>query len=221
MKIWKSTSGALLAGAFMLAGGLAQASAQPDVAVPPGAIRGGTASPGGTAITSFTISFTGNYEFIGMDTTVSYNPDLLTFNPLQSSVSILGQSYSLPEFFDQLSALSSIPGSDFTAVGGESMLGVLFFGAGFAVTGSTTLTGEIVVNTAFDLSSTFAVGTSSQVKVEQLEFADVNITFTPLASPEFPLVMTVTAVPEPESWLMLLAGLGLLGAVAKRRSARA
>jgi hypothetical protein len=33
--------------------------------------------------------------------------------------------------------------------------------------------------------------------------------------------MTVTAVPEPESWLMLLAGMGLLGAVTKRRAARA
>jgi hypothetical protein len=33
--------------------------------------------------------------------------------------------------------------------------------------------------------------------------------------------MTVTAVPEPESWLMLLAGMGLLGAFAKRRAARA
>jgi hypothetical protein len=33
-------------------------------------------------------------------------------------------------------------------------------------------------------------------------------------------VLTVTAVPEPESYAMLLAGLGLMGAIAKRRKAK-
>jgi hypothetical protein len=31
------------------------------------------------------------------------------------------------------------------------------------------------------------------------------------------LVTSITAVPEPESWAMLLAGLGLVGAVARRK----
>ena len=34
------------------------------------------------------------------------------------------------------------------------------------------------------------------------------------------LSQTVAAVPEPESYAMLLAGLGLMGAIAKRRKAK-
>lgn len=46
---------------------------------------------------------------------------------------------------------------------------------------------------------------------------------TAIASPEgggFG-VMSITAVPEPESWGMLLAGLGVIGAIARRRAQRA
>jgi len=32
--------------------------------------------------------------------------------------------------------------------------------------------------------------------------------------------VTVTPAPEPESWAMLLAGLGLMGTIARRRSVR-
>jgi hypothetical protein len=66
-----------------------------------------------------------------------------------------------------------------------------------------------------------AVGSVSEVPLTQLVMADLDNGIVSLAAPGSPLLMTVTAVPEPESWLMLLAGMGLLGAVAKRRAARA
>ncbi len=66
-----------------------------------------------------------------------------------------------------------------------------------------------------------AANGAQTVAVTQLAMADLNSGIVPLASPEIPVLMTVTAVPEPETWLMLLAGMGLLGAVARRRVVRA
>jgi hypothetical protein len=222
MKLWNFASAALLAGALSLGGGVAQAAMGPIV--PDVAVEGatnGSAVPGGTAFTSFTIGFAGTYEFISLDMTMSYDPARLTFNPLLSSVTVSGSVVPLPAFLTQLAQMQSTPESDFTFYGGQSSAGNLFFGAGYTVDGSLSLTGNIVVTTAFDLASSFTVGTQSLVRIEQLEFTDVNLVFSPLASAELPVTMTVTAVPEPESWLMLLAGMGLLGAVARRRVARA
>lgn len=67
----------------------------------------------------------------------------------------------------------------------------------------------------------FAVSGAQTVAVTQLAMADLNSGIVPFASAEIPVLMTVTAVPEPETWRMLLAGMGLLGAVARRRVARA
>lgn len=221
MKLWNFASAALLSGALGLAGGVAQAAMGPTV--PDVAVEGatnGSAAPGGTAFTSFTIGFAGTYEFIGAAATITYDPALLTFNPLQSRVSVLGVERSLPAFLTLLSQMEGAQGSDFQAYGGDSPAGTLFFGAGFTLQGSMPLNGNIIVTTAFDLAPSFGLGSVSEVAVTQLAMADLNSGIVPLASPEIPVLMTVTAVPEPETWLMLLAGMGLLGAVARRRAAR-
>ena len=219
MKLWNFASAALLAGALSLAGGVAHAATAPDVGVE-GATNG-SAAPGGTAFTSFTIGFAGTYQFNEAAATITYDPALLTFNPFQSRVSVLGVDRSLPAFLTLLSQMQNLPGSDFVAYGGESPAGTLFFGTGFTLQGSMPLNGNIIVTTAFDLASTMAVGSVSEVAVTQLAMSDLNTGMVSLASPQMPVLMTVTAVPEPETWLMLLAGMGLLGAVAKRRAARA
>lgn len=217
MNLWKSASMALAAGVLGLAAGAAQAAMAPDVLVL-GATNG-SAAPGGTAFTSFTIGFSGTYEFTGVATTIEFNPALLSFNPLLSKVSVLGVERSLPDFAALLYDMQEADGSTFVAYGGEAPPGTLYFGAGFVFTGSMSLTGDIVVTTAFDLSPSFAIGSQTAVEVTQFDIADLNNGIVPLASAENPVLMTVTAVPEPESWLMLLAGMGLLGAVARRRVA--
>ena len=106
--------------------------------------------------------------------------------------------------------------------GGQSAPGELFFGAGFTLLGSAPLEGDIVVTTAFNVAPSVLFGSQTLVKIEQLDVADVGAGIVSLASSALPVTMTVTAVPEPESWLMMLAGVGLLGAVAhRRRTARA
>lgn len=220
MKFWNIASVALAASALSFGGASAHAAMAPDVFVQ--GATDGVAAPGGTALTSFTIEFAGNYEFIGLGMTMSYDPALLTFNLGQSTVSLFGTTHTLPAFLNQLAMLQATPGSGFEVYAGEPSPGNLFLDAGFtSPTGSTTLSGQIVVTTAFDLSPAFAVGSQTTVTIGHLEFADVNLGFSTLASTELPVEMTVSAVPEPESWLMLLAGMGLLGAVAKRRAARA
>lgn len=227
MKFWNLATAALLAGGLGLTGVGAQAGVTLDVEPPQVsavAVQGttnGTAVPGGTAFTSFTIAFTGTYDFISLDMAMSYDPEHLTFNPLLSSVSMSGTPVSLPVFLTQLAQMQAAPGSDFTFYAGQNKPGDLFFGAGYAVEGSRPLTGNIVVTTAFDLAPSFAAGAQSQVHIERMEFTDYQLAFSSLASVETPVTMTVTAVPEPETWLMMLAGLGLMGAFAKRRAARA
>jgi len=215
LKIRKPASLALLDGALLTAGSLAHAGLQADISVSGGS--DGSAAPGSTAFTSFTISALGDYPFTGAKMTMDYNPALLSFNASQSSVAVLGTTYALPSFLTQLSTLSAVPGfNNFTIDGGASGPGSLYFSAGFTPSGSITLNGEIVVTTAFDLAPSMGIGSSADVTIAKLDFADPNTGPVSLATAEFPLVMTVTAVPEPESWLMLLAGAGLLGAAVRR-----
>lgn len=223
MKLWKIASVAVLGGVLGTLGGVAHATiAPPEPTVAVSGVTNGTAAPGGLAFTSFTLAFTGPYEFIGLAMTMSYDPAQLTFNPLQSSVSVFGSAMTLPAFLAQLDALKHAPGSDFDYYGGQSAPGELFFGAGFTLLGSAPLEGDIVVTTAFNVAPSVLFGSQTLVKIEQLDVADVGAGIVSLASSALPVTMTVTAVPEPESWLMMLAGVGLLGAVAhRRRTARA
>lgn len=222
MKLWKITSMALLGGALGWGSTIAHATiAPPAPSVTVAGVTHGAAAPGGVATTSFTLSFTGPYEFIGVAMDLTYDPAALTFNPAQSSVSVFGTSYTLPTFLGLLEGIKTAPGSDFDYYGGQSSPGELFFGAGYLFTGSMPLEGDIVVTTAFNIAPSVLVGTQSHVLIHQLQIADVESGIVPLASSTTPITMTVSAVPEPESWLMMLAGVGLLGAVARRRTARA
>ncbi len=87
--------------------------------------------------------------------------------------------------------------------------------------GSASLNGNLLgQSAAYDTWSSFSASTGFVAGVNTLKFSVVNAAF---ASPnpvglrvEF-TASNVTPVPEPESYAMLLAGLGLLGFIARRR----
>ena len=78
----------------------------------------------------------------------------------------------------------------------------------------------------FGTLGALALGCLDFLRVDALATGTVQATFTPYAQSNNPVVayldsantFHVTAVPEPESYAMLLAGLGLMGAIARRRS---
>jgi PEP-CTERM motif len=219
MKLWKFAAAACTAGALALGSGTAMAGLQADVSV---VGTNGAAAPGATAFTSLTISFAQIYNFIGVDLEGFYDTSKLTFNSGQSSVNLMGTSLTLAEFMTGLAGLQVSTGGDFQVIGaGVTGAGDMFLRAGFGA-GSYALTpGDIVVTMAFDIKPSVAVNSVANITFTQFALTDVTPEMTPLATDDNRIILTVTAVPEPESWLMMLAGVGLLGAVARRRAARA
>ncbi len=218
MKVLKIPRMLLAAGVLWMASSLAGAVTVPDVSVTGDSIGYGVpgASP---AKPTFTIGFSGQFEFLGMGISILYDPQFLAFNAAESAVTFNNQFYSLPAFLQLLDSVRSMPGYEsFSVEGGDDGLGELYFGAGFSGLGSETLTGSIVVQPAFNLvSPAFSIGMSKPVTIAGLIFYDGGGGIHELATLDNPYTLSVTAVPEPETWLMMLAGLGLLGAVARRR----
>lgn len=214
----KSLAAALTTGALLLAGSAAMATTAPVSLLEP--LTAGTGVPGGVdpAKPAFSVQFL-QFDVVAAAFSLTYDPSVLQFNPSQSSVTFNNSTRMLPEFLLDLETLASLSGGDFlfdfADAGGE-----LIFNAGFVGPGSSLLNGTLTVQTAFNLRPAFAAGTSQLLQIESLLFVDADGVFTELAPFDNLPTMTISAVPEPESWLMLLAGMGLLGAVAKRRAAR-
>lgn len=69
--------------------------------------------------------------------------------------------------------------------------------------------------TAFSSSGYFSPHTSSLTHLNYPDSQTLHLGFSRLDSTDS---YTVTAVPEPETWALLLAGLGLVGGIARRRA---
>ena len=77
-----------------------------------------------------------------------------------------------------------------------------------------TLVGQFGSGSFFSIGTSFT-GTASATDTLKLFYFDSN-----KGDNSGSILATVTAVPEPETYAMLLAGLGLMGAIARRRKAK-
>lgn len=171
------------------------------VAVPPPldlTITDASGLPG--SIVTPTIGFdVGSLVFKSLDLTFSYKASALTFRPLDSTVLYDGSSHplnSLPTY-----ALHAQPVVNDVATVTLSS---------FDLTGIPT-TGPFILTAAFGINSLAPAGPYS-VSVTGF-VAEVPV----WEEQSFSGLVTVTAVPEPEAWLLMLGGLGL---VAWKRRAR-
>ncbi|OYY94837.1 MAG: hypothetical protein B7Y41_04575 [Hydrogenophilales bacterium 28-61-23] len=175
---------------------LTTTASQAAVTITPG---NASAVPGGQAMPTLTFSFDAPYDFTSLTLLVDYDADLMTFNKAQSSISINGvqQDFSAllsnPDFF-------SLVNDDV----GSYSLSALFGDGHYAIPA-----GSMVMNSVFDLTPGFHAGMSTAVHIYgsmTSTAADVD----PFPEDVFDVAASVTAVPEPATWLMMLGGLGLV-----------
>ena len=133
--------------------------------------------------------------------------------------SILANPISGPSFTDVLigtinvSTLSDLTGSMFAATD-------INFGAFALSLGSVTFTSTNVGSLSGDLDPSSS-GFSFKNVVAGIYTVKASGSITGGAIPNLAFIganYTVTPVPEPETFAMLLAGLGLMGAIARRRN---
>ena len=221
MNILKFAAVPLVAAALVLTGGAAAAAMAPEPVSYAGA-SDASGVPGGLPVApSFTITLGGTFAFAGMDVAIQYDATKLAFDAGASSVTVDSVFYTLPTFYELLATLkmdpryNSLTWLPMTSGPGNLELQVALSDP----LQSVPLTESIVVSPAFTLlSPAFAIGSQTAVEVTVLNFYDAAGGAYSLASAEIPITMTITAVPEPETWLMLLAGMGLVGSVIRRRS---
>ncbi|MBL8386422.1 MAG: hypothetical protein JNM90_25280 [Burkholderiales bacterium] len=198
----------------------AAGSVSADV-VPVSPVGNGSALAGATATTSFNVGFGTGYELLTLDFSLTYDVPALTFNVGASKLAYNGSEYGLIAGLDQLVAdsagdfsysTSTTPGDP-----GKSVYSVV----GGYVTGSLVLAGPVLLKAAFDILPGAPVGAAYSVELAGLSSAvDPNPPlFVRSDSFGAGASVTVAAIPEPGGWMMLLAGLGLVATLGRRRLA--
>ncbi|MCB2008254.1 MAG: PEPxxWA-CTERM sorting domain-containing protein [Rhodoferax sp.] len=200
--------------------GLSGTAAQAAVSIPEPALSTSTvdavSQPGSQALPSFVFNFDSNFDLIGFDITVQFDPTKLSFNAAASTLSFGASTVTLPAAL--MAMQTALPDFIFSPGAGDFGTAIntgefSFNGAYFAPTSffpvpagsSVTLTG------VFDLLPGFDTG-STPVRV----FGNASDQF--FAFEEFDMTASVSAVPEPETWLMLIGGLGLIASRVRRRA---
>jgi len=173
--------------------------------------------PEGQAFPSFVFNFTSDFDLAGFEVTFTFDPTKLSFNAAASTLTMGVKPFTLPTVLALMETASTLPGpdADFQYSPGPGDFGAAIGSGLFTFTGvyqsqsylipkgsTVTMTG------AFNLLSGFESGvTQVQVYGEALGTGSFE---------DFSVTANVTAVPEPETWLMLLGGLGLLASRVRR-----
>ena len=168
------------------------------------------------------VSFsTGNYYQSAIGDEIGSGYDIFQIDGLTNTVSFMGSTTAKIADYTftvggNCNSCTLTPSytADFTITVGAATKH-LSFGYSWASTGPIdTLTIGAAGPVSFDL------GEGKVLTVEPLAFGPLSGGGGPVSGP-LDARFTIAAVPEPETYAMFLAGLGMMGAVAKRRRARA
>ncbi len=191
----------------------------PDPVISASAVNA-TATLSNQAFPYFVLNFNTDFDLAGFEVTVEYAPTKLSFSAASTRLTIGSDTFKLPEVLAMMEAASVIPGSDpdFIYSPGQADFGSDIHTGSFSFNG--TYLGEpylvpagtsVVMMGVFNLQPGFDAG-DTQVRV-------FGMAIDPSLNGEnFDVTATVAAVPEPETWLMLLGGLGLIAARVRRRN---
>lgn len=171
------------------------------------------------AFPSFTFTFDSDFDLAAFDVTIQFVPTLLSFNAAASTLSIGSDSAPISTVLNGLKA-ASFDGSDFDfnfstssgSFGTADTSGAFRFVGGYLLDSYLIPAGSSVTLTGVFNLTGLAAGESTNVRV----FG--NALDTSFQNPTFDVSASVAAVPEPETWMLLLGGLGLIASRVRRAS---
>ncbi len=173
-----------------------------------------SAPPGSFAYPTFTLffaqapAFTAPYDLIALNFDLNYDAAQLTFNPNLSSITYNGNTIvGINAVLGQLASDSG------TECGGNpcSSEAAGQFSVAWNTLSFARLNTPVVMTAAFQVLP----GATSDI----IELVGTSARDGQLDLDTFSQGATVTAVPEPEGWLMMLAGVGLIATLGRRRLA--
>jgi len=158
-----------------------------------------------------TAVFAINAQAAAIPTTIDSNP-----SPLAEQYQFSSNPISLSSFSDIVN-LEITPYRDLVAtVSGTSDKGIIFKSFDLYSGSSTGVNALVATGNVFSPIATLSLGYLSSDKLAGSYFLKVMGTQSGVSSYNGNITLT-SAVPEPESYAMMLAGLGLMGFVARRR----
>ena len=172
--------------------------------------------PGSQALPSFVFDFGSNFDLVGFDVTIQFDETRLSFNAAASTLSLgattVPLSAALMAMQNALPDFQYIPGpGGFGAAidtDAFNFNGVYFDPASFYTVPAGS---SVTMTTVFNLLPGFVAG-STPVRV----FGNAGDQFSNFEA--FDMTASVAVVPEPETWLMLIGGLGLIASRVRRRA---
>jgi hypothetical protein len=205
---------------LVLAAGLVMSASATMAAAPlalfPTTAGHATGLPGSQVTPTLTFDFAGGYDLTGILLSFTYESSMLSFNAGASTVSIsvpfgpttVQSVVTYQDLVDEMSNADSAFFIDVNDAPGSFSLAVAYPPAlSYPMPAGT----QFVVNGVFTIAPSATLGVPLPIEItgqlgNQAGFDD------------FANTVNVTAVPEPETWLMLLGGLGLLATRIRRKA---
>jgi len=169
--------------------------------------QGAQGIPGAQVAPLLRFSVDAPFPIFSVNLNIDYDGALLELDTIASTVKVDGNVVSF----------ATLAASDIEWLEVESGVrpwGEHFFSASYLGLGMPEVRTGIDVAPVFRLAASALPGTTTTVSFSGSVFDvanDTDIEFTP------PFLVTVSAVPEPAEWLLLLGGLLAVGAAARRR----